>query len=342
MMNLLNNHTIATNLDQGNGSLSFSLNFSIESLTRDVYVKPLHSHNDYWRKHPLFDALSIGAQSIESDIWYFPNNYTVTKTIAETETETETTVKDSFNNQQIYVGHNQVFLNSNNTLNNLYLDPLFEFLQSSNPQFKFDDSSIPESPLLEDHGIKHGVFYNSPESSLYLWFDFKTDANSTYDALKPLIQKFIDREFVAYYDVDKQQYVPGPLVLTITGNLPQEKVEAESKRYLFLDAPLKVFVNETNEAELSKWQELSRVASGSLTDLLGDTYESSTTRNFDLNQKQTLQSIFDKAHKYKLKTRVWGDITWPNSILNSHLRDYFELGSDFINVDNLKLASEVL
>ena len=48
-------------------------NQTIEDLNRDIYAKPLHSHNDYWREYPLFSALSAGAISVESDIWYFHN-----------------------------------------------------------------------------------------------------------------------------------------------------------------------------------------------------------------------------------------------------------------------------
>lgn len=340
MVNLFDDYApVVGNIDFGNNATTpYFLNLTIESLTRDVYVKPLHSHNDYWRKHPLFDALSVGAVSIESDVWHFDNDYTLERT----NTETTTNVTNLFSSDEIYVGHNQVFLDPARTLNHLYLNPIFNFLQEANPQFQYVDSSIAGSPLLEENEGKHGIFYNSPESPVYLWFDIKTEANSTYDALKPLIQRFIDNDFLAYYDADQQEYVPGPLVLTITGNLPQERVEAESKRYLFLDAPLKLYVNETNEAELSKWQQLSVVASSSLTDLLGVQYQSSTKNEFSDQQKQALQTILDKAHYYNLTTRIWGDITWPYSLVNSHLRDYFELGSDLINVDNLQLARDVL
>ena len=71
-------------LVQFNGSTStipvLPFNHTIEELNRDVYVKPLHSHNDYWRHQPLFDALSVGCVSVESDIWVFDRNYTLNRT----------------------------------------------------------------------------------------------------------------------------------------------------------------------------------------------------------------------------------------------------------------------
>jgi hypothetical protein len=311
-----------------------SVNYSIESLTRDVYVKPLHSHNDYWRERPLFDALSVGCQSVESDIWLFPKEYHVERNVGNGSQVV------TFSNNEIYVGHNQVFLDPSNTLNKMYLDPLFDFLSFSNPIFTYSDNS-PGSPYL-DGTDKHGIYWNSPETPLYFWMDFKTDANQTYEFVKPLIQRFIDNDLLAYYDAVEQKFVPGPVVMTITGNLPIEKVVAESKRYLFLDAPLSSFVNSVDDKELSKWSSLSAVASGSLKDILGDDYPSSRYNEFDENQKAKLKATFDNAHKHDLKTRVWGDIIWPNSLLNSHLRDFYGLGSDLLNVDNLKSASQLL
>ncbi|KAK6459241.1 uncharacterized protein RJT20DRAFT_124435 [Scheffersomyces xylosifermentans] len=326
----------------GNTTPVLPFNYTVEGLTRDVYVKPLHSHNDYWRELPLFDALSIGAVSIESDVWYFPKSYKFVRTVTETTSNTTEEETRYFRNNEVYVGHNQVFLQPINTLFNLYLNPLYQFLNYVNPSFSWSDGSDnSQSPLLESPNSKHSVFYNSPEQPVYLWMDFKTSPNETYDAIKPLLQPFIDKGYLAYYDVDADKFVPGPVILTITGNLPTEKVQAEKKRYTFLDGPLKIYKNDTPEADLIKWSKLSRVASSSLQDLLTDKYNSSRTQEFDSDQKQRLKAIFDLAHKYNLKTRIWGDITWPYDLLDSHLKDYFQLGSDLLNVDDLKNAKDL-
>ncbi|KAG2735304.1 hypothetical protein G9P44_001518 [Scheffersomyces stipitis] len=314
-------------------------NYTIEGLNRDVYVKPLHSHNDYWRSQPLFDALSIGAVSVESDVWYFPQGFNVSRTVTQTSddglTQTKSNVTHRFRNDEVFVGHSQVFLQPINTLFNLYLNPLFDFLTYVNPVFTVSGNVISTSKDL------YSVFYNSPEQPLLLWLDFKTSPNETYDAIRPLLQPFIDNNFLAYYDVEADKLVPGPLVVTITGNLPLEKVEAESKRYTFLDGPLKYFNTSANEAELERWSKLSYVASSSLADLLGDDYESSVHSEFTPSQKNTLGQFFDSAHKYGLKTRIWGDITWPFNLLNSHLLDYYRLGSDLLNVDDLQKAKDL-
>ncbi|KAI3406146.2 AIM6 [Candida oxycetoniae] len=346
----VSNDTSSASILQYNGSsLSetpiLPFNYTIEGLTRDVYPKPLHSHNDYWRKHPLFDALGVGAVSIESDIWHFPKNYTLQRTTTES-TDVTTTPNETlyFRNDEIYVGHNQVFLHPINTLFNLYLNPLFQFLQYANPDFEFTDGS--GNALLGEtsatQATKHSIFYNDPEQQVYLWFDFKTEPNSTYDALKPLLKPFIDSSYLTYYNATDDTLHQGPLVLTITGNLPVEKVQEESVRYVFLDGPLSSFNSSADDDYLQKWSKLSRIASGGIEELLGDQYNTSLRNKFDETQKETLKGHFDVAHKYGLGTRVWGDITWPLNLVDSHLADLFQLGSDLINVDDLQRAKNLL
>lgn len=57
-----------------------------------------HSHNDYWRPHQLFDALSLGFKSVEADVF-----------LADT---------------TLLVGHEPAALHAGRTLESLYLSPL--------------------------------------------------------------------------------------------------------------------------------------------------------------------------------------------------------------------------
>lgn len=307
---------------------------SIESLTRDVYVKPLHSHNDYWRHEPFFDAFGAGCQSIESDVWFFPEGHklerTVTKTTLSSNKESQETWY--FKQDEVYVGHNQVFLKPINTLFNLYLNPMLQFLKFSNP-------SIYQGLTQEQHD-KYSIFYNLPEDPLYFWMDFKTEPNSTYAAIKPLFKEFIDNGFLAYYDKKEDKYVPGPVVVTITGNLPVELVHEEDKVYFFLDGALEKFSADTPKSTLKDMGKYSKVASTSLHQILGDEdYTASKFSEFTDSQKKKIKSYLDLAHEYGLKTRIWGDVTWPINLVKSHLSDFFELDSDFLNVDDVKLAA---
>lgn len=301
-------------------------NHSIESLTRDVYVKPLHSHNDYWRHQPLFDALLVGAKLVEADIFCFEIGYEVERVVIDGTSGERRIETSKFKDDEIYVGHNQVFLDPQNTLDNLYLNPIFDFLRFSNPNFSR------EAELVEPRKW-HGIYWNQPEESLLLWFDFKTNAEITYKRIKSYLQRFIDHDFLSYYDVEKNQFVEGPITLTITGNLPETLVENEKKRYFFLDAPL----SKLDE----KWSSLSRVASGSLELIIGKTSKLNRLP-FSDTDKSKLDQAFARAHALGLKTRVWGDVTWPDLVLYSHLGDYYKLGGDLLNADNLTVAASIL
>ncbi|MBC6611354.1 hypothetical protein H8B15_10490 [Hymenobacter sp. BT507] len=57
-----------------------------------------HSHNDYWRPHPLFDALQLGFKSVEADVFLIDST--------------------------LQVGHERAALRPDRTLQSLYLDPL--------------------------------------------------------------------------------------------------------------------------------------------------------------------------------------------------------------------------
>lgn len=73
-------------------------------LIRNVSPIPCHSHNDYWRKHPLFDALSWGCTSVEADVWHFDDE------------------------EELFVGHNTASLTHTRTFRSLYVDPIVEML----------------------------------------------------------------------------------------------------------------------------------------------------------------------------------------------------------------------
>src|SRR6187402_2767376 len=104
--------------------------------TRDVLPIPCHSHNDYWRRVPLFSALRAGCTGVEADVWLFDDD--------------------------LYVGHNTASLTRNRTFTSLYIDPLVKILEDQNPQTEFYS------------GTNHGVFDEDPDVSLTLLVDVKT------------------------------------------------------------------------------------------------------------------------------------------------------------------------
>ena len=86
----------------GNVALSpFPLTF-----TSDVIPLPCHSHNDYTRDVPLYDALSAGCTSVEADVW--------------------------LHNGNLRVAHTDPG-DSGPTIQDLYINPLIALLDAQNP-----------------------------------------------------------------------------------------------------------------------------------------------------------------------------------------------------------------
>ena len=134
------------------------------SLTQGIIPKLIHSHNDYWRDVPFYSALSVGAVSIEADVWLY--------------------------NGTLHIGHEEGALTHARTFKSLYINPILDTLQRQNPT----NSSFLTSP------IHHGVFDTNGAQTLYLFVDVKTPGNTTWpyvvEALEPLYGTCLSPFFV--------------------------------------------------------------------------------------------------------------------------------------------------
>lgn len=301
---------------------------TVESLTRDVHLKPIHSHNDYWRKRPLLDALLYGCVSVEGDIWHFKEDYTVGDTI------TATTLK--FLSDEMYVGHNQIYLKPENTLDKVYFDPMFSFLESANKEFSV--------PILENFNAKFGLFYDAPEIPLYFWLDLKTEGTDIYAHLKKYLSRFIDKDYLAFYDHETGTMLPGPVIITLTGNVPWDVLNNETEttnRYVYADCPLHEFLG-AGDDKMKKFKKTCVFASASLEQLLGkESYQTAVRGDFSDEQQAKLKQIFDVAHENGIKTRIWGGVDWPIHVRDSHWTTLWRLGCDLINADDLAAAANI-
>lgn len=142
--------------------------FTLATEAQANFIPHIHSHNDYEQKRPLLGALEAKAKSIEIDVFL---------------------TKDS-----LHVAHTQKEIKSKNTLRNIYLLPLQEYLSQNKEPYDFhlmiDIKSEPVSTLqaiqkcLSDFphifskdGIQVVISGNRPRSENYsdyapfIWFD---------------------------------------------------------------------------------------------------------------------------------------------------------------------------
>lgn len=147
-------YTYPTSLTQGIVPVGRDPSQESRPIADILSQKGVHSHNDYWRDVPFYSALSVGAVSIEADVWLY--------------------------NETLYVGHEQGALTTSRTFQSLYLDPILDTLHRQNPT---------KSPFITSP-THNGVFDTASTQTLYLFVDVKTDGPKTWPyvvrALEPL------------------------------------------------------------------------------------------------------------------------------------------------------------
>ena len=101
---------------------------------KSVLPIPCHSHNDYWRRRPLYSALGSGCISIEADVWDVDDD--------------------------LLVAHTRNDVVPERTLTSMYLTPILELLEHMNAKRELGQ------PL-------RGVFHQKPAQTLVLIIDLK-------------------------------------------------------------------------------------------------------------------------------------------------------------------------
>ncbi|KAL8933776.1 MAG: hypothetical protein Q9211_005586, partial [Gyalolechia sp. 1 TL-2023] len=156
--------------------------------SRDIKPIPCHSHNDYWRHVPLYDALAAGCIGVEADVWF-----------------------DSSLEDDLYVGHDRNSLKSERTLNSLYIDPLLTILNIQNkPSTLFQSNQTTLFPVPGDRKI--GVFESSPSTSLTLLIDLKTASDTTFPIVLAALRPLLKANYLTTYS-PATGLLPGPITV---------------------------------------------------------------------------------------------------------------------------------
>lgn len=172
-----------------------------DDFSRDIVPKNCHSHNDYWRRVPLYAAFAAGCTGIEADVWLTEDN-------------------------DLLVGHSWSSTRTSRTLRTLYLDPLANIFEHRNVSTA--SASAKET----------GFFDADLNASVTLLIDFKSNGHDIWPVLLEQLQTFRDRNWLTYYD--GKTLNQGPLTIVGTGSTPFELVQQNStNRFIFYDAPLR-------------------------------------------------------------------------------------------------------
>ena len=283
--------------------------------SRDIIPIPCHSHNDYWRKVPLYDALAAGCTGIEADIWLTDND-------------------------SLLVGHSLSSLASARSLKNLYIDPLISILNRQNPSLQSQDSSssgLERSSAIDTTPI-NGVFETDPMTSLILLIDFKTIGTSTFPILMEHLQPLRSRGYLTHFT--GSSLVPGPITIVASGNAPFDLIISNtSYRDVFFDAPLdQLWGDDNNSPSINAGlynSDNSYYASVDFEKAIGRPWHGT----LDPQQVDIILGQTRAAAARGLRARYWNTPAWPIAV-REHIWDVLEReGVGMLNVDDLVGAS---
>ena len=198
----------------------------------------------------------------------------------------------------LLVGHDPEDLRPERTLEALYLEPIAT-LCAKNDGYAYRDSS-----------------------PITLLIDIKTEAESTYAALRPLLERY-SKYFTAYRE---GAVVPGAVTAILSGNRPKATLASETERIAFHDGRLSDLMNELDPA---------------LTPLVSDNWANHFEWDGELaisdSDKRKLDELVDKTHRLGAKLRFWNIPDQSN--VWAVLRD---AEVDYINTDRLSDLSAFL
>jgi hypothetical protein len=279
-------------------------------ITRDVIPIPCHSHNDYWRRVPLYDALRWGCTGVEADVWLF--------------------------DEELYVGHHTNALTQNGTFTKMYLDPLVKMLDHKNEVNQFTSSS----------DLRNGIFDTEPAQTLVLLVDFKNNGRDIFPVVYQQLTALREKGYLTYFN--GQSTIEGAITVVATGNAPFDLITANSTyRDIFFDAPLDKLGDETSSNDVAKRGGQGTVGT-SPTSHFDSTNSYYASTNFGKSigwlwfgrisdaQLSLIRSQIRGTKARGLKARYWSAPKWPLGLRNKVWKMLVEEGVGYLNGDDLQ------
>jgi len=298
------NDPASSSLDWTNSDITSHL----LNITRDVKPIACHSHNDYWRRVPLYDALRWGCTGVEADVWLFDN--------------------------ELFVGHSTNALTQNRTFRTMYVDPLVRMLDMKNPQ----SSSSTHS--------KNGIFDTVPSQTLVLLVDFKNDGRDIFPHVSQHLEALREKRYLSYFD-GKETHERA-ITVVATGNAPFDMITANTTyRDIFFDAPLASMYESPSSSGLQTRGGQGTVGTlpTSHFDSTNSYYTSVDFRRaigfvwwgtLSSKQLELVRGQIKGAHSRGLKARYWSTPKWPVGLRDRVWRVLVDEGVDYLNGDDLK------
>ncbi|HPI73065.1 MAG TPA: phosphatidylinositol-specific phospholipase C/glycerophosphodiester phosphodiesterase family protein [bacterium] len=203
---------------------------------------------------------------------------------------------------QLYVAHDKEDIDSSRTLTSLYLDPLRVFLQKNKGDW---DKGTP----------------------CFLFIDIKSDADSTWLLLEPLLQRYKSMLCEFAGNGGKRR----PVTVVVSGNRPVERMKELSRRYAALDGRMEDL--DTNESRL-----LIPLVSGKW----GDFFTWQGRGPMPAEEHARLLDLVRKAHQSGRRIRFWATDVAASEDQAALWSVLYQAGVDLINTDKLEALRSFL
>jgi len=164
----------------------------------NAFPVPVHSHNDYWRRIPLFEAIGSGCISVEADV--------------------------HLRNSDLLVGHSGRSLHNDATLRSMYLEPLQRMLDDQNAN--------------TTDGSWRGIFNLAPEQTFVLLVDLKTSGPETFAELHDQLQPLRELDYLTYWNGTERVMRPLTIVASGNAPFEAVTSLDPQHRDIFWDAKL--------------------------------------------------------------------------------------------------------
>jgi glycerophosphoryl diester phosphodiesterase len=201
-------------------------------------------------------------------------------------------------NGKLLVAHDPEDIREERTLEKLYLEPLLEFSQKNNGR----------------------VYRNGP--SITLLIDFKSEAETTYAALEPVLQRFAP----ILTRFRNERIETNAVTVILSGNRPRERLLAQSDRLAAFDGRL---------SDLGKNLPVSFMPL--VSDNITAQFPSIRIGSFSEEDRRAFEGAIRQAHAEGRGIRFWATRDNPET-----WRMLYEAGADYINTDNLAGLAEFL
>ncbi|KAL9620496.1 MAG: hypothetical protein Q9160_004965 [Pyrenula sp. 1 TL-2023] len=295
------------------------------NFTRDISPKPLHSHNDYWRKVPLYDAIRVGAQGVEADVWL-------------------SDVEDGkAKRQDLLVGHTSKSLTRKRTLQSLYVNPLIDILEHQNPK----TSTLGNQDITNSSTTTQGVYDTSPSTTLILLIDIKSDTKTTFPFVLQQLEPLRDRDWLTHYDLTARTLTTRPITVVLTGNTLFSQVLSSpqtshntSRHDVFFDAPLAGLSDPSDNPAIHKYKYNATNSLYASASFVKSVSKLSRLRGLDGEQSRKVDEQIRAAKMRGLMSRYWGAPEWPAGTRDGLWRTLVDKGVGILSVDHLEAAAE--